>query len=259
MDNSELVRRLKELIINPVVVGDDGVARISPDFEPLENEAANALKVSVDIIELDELVHVLSMLKETLSSPEIIKSYADMSATQFEPQPDIFDAIEERDVEAVRAALQKWEINESFGEHECTALYKSMSAMFGVSLEVIDLLLDSGADPNKGLTDTNVLHGLGFANLDGNKPEELALVVRRCVELGADIEQRSNNLQWTPLITAVSEWNPVATEALLLAGADIRARAGETGRGCFSGADCLAFANGNAATLAVLKRFMSPC
>ena len=142
----------------------------------------------------------------------------------FEPQPEIFDAIEDCDVKAVRSALQNWDINQAYGQYETTALYYAVSCMHETSLDVINVLLDAGADPRKGLTQTNVLHGLGFANLKGIQPEELAKVVQRCIELGADIEERSPRLQWTPLITAVSEWNPIATEALLLAGANIRAR-----------------------------------
>ncbi|MGJ8610856.1 MAG: hypothetical protein ACSHWY_07165 [Octadecabacter sp.] len=53
----------------------------------------------------------------------------------------------------------------------------------------------------------------------------------------------------------MSEWNDVATEALLLAGADPFVRAGDTGQVCFSGADCLTIANGHRATMAVLATY----
>ncbi|MEO0944634.1 MAG: hypothetical protein AAFY06_07290, partial [Pseudomonadota bacterium] len=131
--------------------------------------------------------------------------------------------------------------------------------MFGVSLAVVTFLLDAGADPKVGLgTNSNVLHGLGFGRCDGVAPEALAEVIVRCVGLGADIEQRSNRLGWTPLITAASEWNPVAVEALLLAGADITARAGEVEGVCFAGETGRAFAEGDPATLAVFERFSRP-
>jgi ankyrin repeat protein len=79
----------------------------------------------------------------------------------------------------------------------------------------------------------------------------------RCVELGAALEERTSKLGWTPLITAVSEREPVATEALLMAGADIHARAGDTGHGCFSGASVWDFAQGDDDTLAVLKTYLN--
>ena len=239
---------------NMVVVGSDGETRPSREFEAI----ATASRDPGATAELHELARAIEMMKETLSNPEIAQSIHDMQSGDFEPQPEIFEAIEDCDIEAVRAALTTWEINRTFGEYESTALYHAMSCSSGFSLEVINLLLDSGADPNKGLTDTNVLHGLGFARLQGVSPDDLAAVVRRCVDLGADIEQRSNTLRWTPLITAASEWNPVATEALLLAGADITARSGEVEGVCYSGSDCLAFAEGDEETVAVIKRFLTP-
>ena len=104
---------------------------------------------------------------------------------------------------------------------------------------------------------SNVLHGLGFGRCDDLDPTELAEAIKRCVALGADIEEHSNKLKWTPLITAASEWNPVATEALLLAGADILARAGDVEGVCLSGEPALAFANGHARTEAVLRRYLA--
>lgn len=258
MDYTELERRAADILPKMVVVGDDGVPRLSPDFEPLQEDIAKALRECQDNADLRDLAEAMEAMKQTLSNPDIAQSVAEMSSSKFEPQPEIFDAIEGCSVEAVRAALETWDVNQAFGEFDCTALYHAMSCMHGASLEVMNLLLDADADPRKGLGDSNVLHGLGFANLQGIEPEDLVLIVQRCVALGADIEQRSDKLLWTPLISAVSEWNPVATEALLLAGANIRARAGEVEGVCFSGADCLAFAGGHEETLAVLKRFMNP-
>jgi hypothetical protein len=258
LDISELERRAAEVLSNMVTVGDDGEARLSPDFEILHRDIKVALQESGDIAELNDIAQAMNMMKETLSNPEIARTIVENQARPLEPQPEIFDAIEDCDVGAVRTALRNWEINKPVGKYEATALYHAMSCLHETSLEVITLLLDEGADPNRGLTDTNVLHGLGFANLQGIEPGDLVHVVRRCIELGADIEQRTNRLQWTPLITAVSEWNPVATEALLLGGADIRARAGDVEGVCYAGADCIAFADGHEETLAALNRFMKP-
>ena len=105
-----------------------------------------------------------------------------------------------------------------------------------------------------GLTGSNALHGLGFAALDGIRPDALAFVIRRCMALGADLEARTPKLGWTPLHYAVSEWNPIATEALLIAGADPNARAGSDG-GCFADARPLQMGQGKDEVVVLLKRF----
>ncbi|MEL6794684.1 MAG: hypothetical protein AAFP78_14585, partial [Pseudomonadota bacterium] len=71
----------------------------------------------------------------------------------------------------------------------------------------------------------------------------------------ADIEQRTPRLDWTPLITAASEWNPVAVEALLMAGADVGAKTSKANGVYGVGSDCFDFAKGHEATLAVLRRY----
>lgn len=169
----------------------------------------------------------------------------------------LFDAIETGDLSTIRAALEGCDVNARLGKFGETALYHAVTDMEGMSLDVVHLLLDEGADPNKGLTDNNVLNGLGFGRTHHLAPEDLARFVMRCVDLGAALEERTSKLGWTPLITAVSEWEPVATEALLMAGADIHARAGDTGHGCFSGASVWDFAQGDDDTLAVLKTYLN--
>lgn len=205
--------------------------------------------------ELHLMVQSMDLMADMLSDPEQLATIAAMSTMPYERPPEIFAAIDDYDIAGVRAALQTWDVNRTHGESEATALYRAMSCPTGTSLEIIRLLLDSGADPRKGTSDSNVLHGLGFANLCGIKPEALAEVIRICVERGADIEARSDKLKWTPLITAVSEWNDIAAEALLIAGADITARAGNVEGVSFSGAGCMAFANGHEPTMAVLERY----
>jgi len=257
---SDLFQRVSALMMDPVVVRDDGLAVPSPDLGPLRAEIAALLAESSEDPALRELTAMLDMLDAAFSNPVVAKSMAEMAAAMREhgPNPDIFDAVDAGDLEEIRAALALWDVNQTFGQYGSTALYRAMSGSNSVSLEVIDLLLDAGADSRKGLTHTNVLHGLGFANLRGVAPAELAERVRRCVELGADLEERTERLRWTPLIGAASEWNPVAVEALLLAGADITARAGEVEGVCFSGADCMTFATGHDATVAVLARYARP-
>ena len=72
----------------------------------------------------------------------------------FEPNPPIFDAIDDGDVNAVREELERWKVNMRVGPFQSTALYHAMSNSLGFSLDVVTLLLDAGADPNKGLSRT---------------------------------------------------------------------------------------------------------
>lgn len=256
MDPLDFERRAAEVLSNMVLIGDDGVARPSPELGALQRDIAAALKAQGEDAELRDLEAALGMMQQSLADPDVAKQLALAASSHgSDPWPDAFEAIEACDVAALRIALETEDVNARVGEYNATALYRAMSCATGCSLEIMDLLLDAGADPRLGLTDCNVLHGLGFANLRGIAAEDLARVVLRCVASGADIEARTDKLQWTPLMTAASEWNPVAVEALLLAGADISARAGEVQGVCFSGSDCLAFAQGHAATLAVLERY----
>ncbi len=171
-----------------------------------------------------------------------------------------FEAVEESDLKGIEEALADWDINQTHGEHSKTALYSAMSnSIDGVSLPVVSFLLDKGADPKIGLGDEyNVLQGLGFGRIDPKDVNDLSEVVERCVALGADIEQRSGNLHWTPLIAAASEWNAEAVEALIMAGADVSAKAGEVEGVCFAGEPARAFAAGHPETMAVFERYSRP-
>lgn len=258
MSLKEFETRLAQVMQNMVAIGPDGVPGPSPELQALHSEIADAVRQPGASAELRQVAETLSLMQQMYSDPDMATTQLEIQTNPPPPNPDIFDAIEDCDPDAVRSALETWDVNTQIGEFDSTALYRAMSCCFGISLEVITLLLDAGADPRKGLGDTNVLHGLGFARLNDIAPEDLAAIIRRCVALGADIEQRSDKLRWTPLITAVSEWNPVATEALLLAGAQINARSGDVEGVCFANADVLAFANGHTKTLAVLNRYLSP-
>lgn len=257
MDMSDFEMRVAELfriLLDPDADPDAGPP---PELAALEAELAAAMQESRSPEAFEEIARSLGILRELLSNPELSQLAADATRDHV-PYPPIFDAIDDGDPEAVNAALADWDIDRRHGAYESTALYHAMSCSHGASLEVITLLLDAGADPRMGLTRTGVLHGLGFGNYRGVAPKDLAVAVRRCVAAGADIEERSDHLQWTPLITAASEWNPVATEALLLAGADIDARAGNVEGVCHAGQGVMAFANGHEETTAVLRRYARP-
>lgn len=257
MDIMDIQQRVISLITAEITLNEDGTARLPDGFDAVRAELAQLLSAHPELADLDDLIKAMDTQREMLTDPALAGMMVASIDPDRTPEPQIFDAIERGDLDAVRAALQDCDVNATHGEYNATALYRAMSG-FEVSLDIITLLLDAGADPRKGLTDSNVLHGLGFARLRDIRPEDLSVIIKRCVAAGADIEQRTDHLKWTPLMSAVSEWNPVATEALLLAGADITARAGDVDGVCFSGADVFSFANGHDETLAVLNCYGAP-
>ncbi|MEM9591960.1 MAG: hypothetical protein AAF967_11555 [Pseudomonadota bacterium] len=254
MDIVDFQKRLTDFMISQVTAGQGS----TDEAKALRQELDAAVSVFGDQIpDLRQLAEQLDLLEEVMSNPGLAASIAEAANREYEPNPEIFNAIESNEIDQIEKALTECDINQTYGELECTALYHAMSNMFGVSLAVVNLLLDKGADPSIGLgRSSNVLHGIGFGRFEANDVDGLAQVVARCVALGADIEQRSRKLQWTPLITAASEWNPVAVEALLLAGADIEARAGVVEGVCFSGALVREFAEDHEATRDVVKRYL---
>ncbi len=255
MDITDLQTRLNEFMMNSALSGAcdaDEMAALKKDLEGVIEAHGD------DLPELAELAAAFETMATVVTDPSYRETMAALAMKDYVPNPAIFDAIDDGDVDAVNAALADWQVNAMHGEFDKTALYHAMAHTSGLSIPVVTVLLDAGADPRLGLGETsNVLHGLGFGQCDGVAPADLAAVITRCVALGADIEQRSNRLGWTPLIMAASEWNPVATEALLLAGADIQARAGDVDGVCFAGETALAFADGHDATRAVIERYLN--
>lgn len=221
----------------------------------LEAEVALAYRAIADPSELEEVGAGLAALREILTNPATLAQMVEALAHPRHVKPALIEAIREGDADSVRALLPGYAINSQHGAFRTSALYEAMSAMFGVSVEIIDLLLDAGADPQIGIGERNVLQGLGFGRCEGIAPEDLARVIRRCVVLGADLEQRSEVLGWTPLMTAASEGNAVAVEALLLAGADIAAEADTRAGVVGPRQDSFFHAGGSAETLAVLARY----
>lgn len=174
-----------------------------------------------------------------------------------EPRPPIFDAIDSCDVASVMRTLDSSQVNARYGRYRTTALYRAMSAgIDGSSIEIMHVLLDYGADPRLGIGDHGVLHGLGFlGNLADGSAKELSEVIKRCVGLGANLEEQTNELQWTPLLGAVDEWNELSTEALLMAGADPNARSGTENRALTTGQSCLAMSTAKPAIFELLLQY----
>jgi len=191
---------------------------------------------------------------EMIDTPGVLDQVAEAAANPPPPQPAIFDAIDMGDLAGVTAALKTWEINARHGEFGKTALYHAFAA-HDPDLDIMNALLDAGADPQLGLTGSTALHGFGFGYQRGIAPEALAAVIQRCLDAGADIEARSEGLHWTPLITAASEYNEVATEALLMCGADMTATAGVVDGVFGAGQTAAYFAAGHGPTSAILKRY----
>ena len=57
--------------------------------------------------------------------------------TRVEMEPALFEAIEDGDIDGIRAGLAAWDVNRPFGKYEKTPLYAAMSNMFGASLEAM--------------------------------------------------------------------------------------------------------------------------
>lgn len=256
MDIEEFETRIDQIIRETgVSAGPDAsmqdLDRRKAQFDALEMEL---LKTQQEKGGALELLNVLLSIRDSLTNSGFLAP-----DTYWETQDiAIFGMIERGDVAGVRAALKVCDVNARYGQQGETPLYRAMSLVRGGSIEIMNVLLDCGADPKIGLKDGNVLHGLGVGNSDDLISVEMLLpVVLRCVALGADIEQRTDKLGWTPLIAAVSDWNPVVSEVLLLAGADITVKAGERDGACLSGAGLVDFARGDPETMAVLKIFMA--
>lgn len=255
MDPQDIATRLQDLMVkfatSPDGLGSEGcsaeLTSIANEIDTLENGE-----------ELRGMVQSLIDMIAMLNDPEAAATYANAQMESYVPDPPIFEAIDAQDLARLSELLQTTDVNARYGNYDQTALYHAIASFDGIHADVVTLLLDAGADPKQGLTHTNVLHGLGFSNPRDMTADQLAPIVWRCVALGADIEQRSDHLQWTPLLTAASEWNEVAVEALLMAGADISARAGDVDGVCFAGQDAFAMAAGHPATLAVLNRYAQP-
>ncbi len=206
--------------------------------------------------EVDDLLGFVHTVRFSFEDQAFLKDFAEVVAGPAQIQPQVFCAVDDGDIEGVSAALETWDVHTQVGRSKETVLYRAMTVPEGPSLDIINLILDAGADPSFGLGSTNVLHGVGFANWTRVLPEALAAVINRCVQGGADIEQRPAKLGWTPLLLAASEWNSVAVEGLLLAGANPFADAGDVGGGG-EDADALSFAQGHPKTVAILKTFMT--
>lgn len=255
MDAQEIQQKAIELMLSMV---NSDPAKAKADFQALKQAAA---QLDADLPEeMSEAMSAMELMIEMLATQsydvDLVQStLPDFLKEPSEPEPEIFDAIDDGDVEAVKAALAEWDINARHGQFSKTALYQAVSGFGERPLEMANLLLDHGADPCKGLAETGVLHGLGFGRWSDEDPAALAEFVRRCVALGADIEEASDRLQWTPLMTALNEWETVSVEALLMAGADPNAKAGSENNACTRGQSCLEMALCQPKLVELLLRF----
>jgi hypothetical protein len=103
-----------------------------------------------------------------------------------------------------------------------------MRAAFAADLELVNLLLAHGADPNvisrDGETMVSAAAGLAFIHgyHRGKAPEERLKVVKLFVERGADVN-RPDDYGITPLMAAANDGDPKLIQYLIDVGADLGA------------------------------------
>ena len=156
MNVADFEERFAALVLRLGEVASVGPGSVQADIAALRNDLAKLAATGVPSDNLDQMAQTLTLLGETMALPGVAESFAMARKASSEPQPEIFDAIEDCDIQAVRTALASGDVNARYGQFGCTPLYRAMSCLTGTSLEVIDLLLDAGADPRRGLTSTNV-------------------------------------------------------------------------------------------------------
>lgn len=152
----------------------------------------------------------------------------------------ILDAIEAGDLDAVKDLLKTDPslVTAPIGKSGLPPIVYAISCE-GRSLEMIELLLGSGADARFRTDDGNTLFHF---NVDLNGPEcfgEMPYAVARTLkEKGADFEAR-NHYGWTPLLKAALEGTLDEFKALLEVGADWKVRFEEDSLPCHIGGEPL--------------------
>ncbi|MEM6941435.1 MAG: hypothetical protein AAF943_12335 [Pseudomonadota bacterium] len=250
MNYDSLQRKVIALLTAAPDQHDDAYMR---RFRETRDWLAHTIEECVDhhrLADLHDLMLAMEVRAVLLRAPPVMRCAPRDTHQPAADLPPLIRAIGGGDIQAVQSLISKTDVNKPLGKMAATPLYTAMGQA-PLSLEIVTLLLNHGADPRRGLGQANVLHALAFAGADGVTPEDLGLTIRRCVTLGADLEQRDAHLGCTPLLMAALEWNATVVEALLLAGANPSARAAAT----LSQADAYAFARGHAATGDVLRRF----
>lgn len=144
MDQQDIVTRLQGVMIKFATAPNP--ADIAPEAEGIITEVEAVAEFMDDGDELRAVAQSFRDMVVMLNNPELAAQFAESQIADLTPYPAIFDAIEDQDRAAITDALKTWDINEGVGEHQSTALYHAMAHSFGVSLDVMHLLLDGGAD-----------------------------------------------------------------------------------------------------------------
>ena len=129
---------------------------------------------------------------------------------------ELFQSIRIGDMDAVKRALESGADANARGKREYgdgteTALY---AAVFADNAEIVGLLLERGADPNQG----EVLHTAAqLYSLE---------IINQLLDAGADVNLKSESEASTPLHSAAYGFRPDVVELLVNRGADVEARDG---------------------------------
>jgi hypothetical protein len=216
------VDEIKELI--------DGLAGAGVEQTPALPESLNQL------MQMSALGQQMLDADQT-GDPDLVMQIAEQFSTvpgmpefaQDTSDPDVqavFDAIDDCEVDVLARVCCGIDLNQGHGTYHKTPLYAAMSGM-PPSADVINFLLDQGADPNLGLIgDSTPLHGAAFTHFHGWSVAQLTSLIKKFQSLGADIEAATTSYGWTPLHASIMERNDLLLEALLICGADPNVRLG---------------------------------
>lgn len=132
----------------------------------------------------------------------------------------IFEHIESNENEELKKLLNEHEINLDFRDRSgCSPLYIAVEKL---SDEIVELLLNSGADPNYLSQKESPLYNYVFRwSAKKSTNDETVSIAKKLIEAGADIQHKTRSNDLSLLHDAVCRNNYLLVKLLIDAGADV--------------------------------------